>query len=61
MLMKKKLLGAIITADSAEPKSIGDYRAYGLMCRAAEKGPGSIDYSYKWLQSLAAIVIDPVR
>lgn len=61
MLMKKKLLWEIITADSAEPKSIGDYRAYGLMCRAAEKGPGSIDYSYKWLQSLSAIVIDPVR
>lgn len=50
-----------ITADSAEPKSVGDYRSYGLSCRGAEKGPGSVDYSHKWLQSLAAIVIDPVR
>ena len=51
----------IITADSAEQKSVGDYRAYGLLCRAAEKGPHSREYSYKWLQSLRAIIIDPVR
>lgn len=49
-----------ITADSAEPKSVQDYRNYGLLCRGAEKGPGSVDYSMKWLQSLTAIVIDPV-
>lgn len=51
----------LITADSAEEKSISDYRAYGLMCRGAEKGPGSVNYSMKWLQSLAKIVIDPAR
>lgn len=49
-----------ITADSAEPKSVQDYRNYGLYCRGAEKGPGSVDYSHKWLQSLTQIVIDPV-
>lgn len=48
-----------ITADSAEPKSIGDYRAYGLSCRGAAKGPGSVEYSHKWLQSLDCIWIDP--
>jgi len=53
--------GEIIAADSAEPKSIADYRAFGLSCRAVEKGQGSVAYSMKWLQSLAAIVIDPVR
>lgn len=51
----------IITCDSAEQKSVGDYRAYGLLARAAEKGPHSREYSYKWLQSLRAIVIDPLR
>lgn len=51
----------IITCDSAENKSVGDYRAYGLLARAAEKGPGSREYSYKWLQSLAKIVIDNKR
>ena len=50
-----------ITADSAEPKSVGDYKAYGLDCRGAAKGPGSIEYSMKWLQSLIKIVIDPKR
>lgn len=50
-----------ITADSAEPKSIQDYKDYGLFCRGAVKGPGSVDYSHKWLQSLERIVIDPVR
>ena len=50
-----------ITADSAEPKSVQDYKDYGLFCRGAIKGPGSVDYSHKWLQSLTKIVIDPVR
>ncbi len=49
----------MITADSAEPKSVQDYKNYGLLCRGAEKGPGSVDYSMKWLQSLSAIIIDP--
>jgi len=48
----------IIVADSAEPKSIADYRAYGLACRPAEKGPGSVDYSIKWLQGLSKIVVN---
>lgn len=51
----------LITCDSAENKSIGDYRAYGLLARAAEKGPGSVEYSMKWLQSLSAIIIDNRR
>jgi len=51
----------LITADSAEPKSVGDYRSYGLFCRAAEKGAGSVEYSMKWLQSLCGIIIDGKR
>lgn len=50
-----------LIADSAEPKSCGDYRAYGLSCREAEKGPGSVKAGMKWLQSLETIVIDPIR
>ena len=53
--------GDHLTADSAEPKSCDDYRASGLPCRPAVKGPGSLVRSMKWLQSLAAIVIDPAR
>ena len=50
-----------VTADSAEEKSCNDYRSYGIICRGAEKGPGSVNYSMKWLQSLDSIVIDPER
>jgi PBSX family phage terminase large subunit len=62
-LVQKGLLSPedLIIADSAEPKSIGDYRSYGANIRGAEKGPDSVDYSMKWLQSLTEIVIDPVR
>lgn len=48
----------LITCDSAEPKSIGDYRSYGLMARGAQKGPNSVEYSMKWLASLNHIYID---
>lgn len=51
----------LITCDSAEEKSVGDYKSYGLFARPAEKGPGSREYSFKWLQSLREIVIDNVR
>lgn len=51
----------IITADSAEPKSVGDYQKFGLRTFSAQKGPGSVEYSMKWLQSLNKIVIDPIR
>ena len=49
----------LITADSAEPKSVQDYKDFGLFCKGAVKGPGSVDYSMKWLQGLKQIVIDP--
>jgi len=51
----------IVVCDSAEPKSIADLRDYGMTARPAEKGPESVTYSHKWLQSLRMIVIDPVR
>jgi phage terminase large subunit len=50
-----------IICDSAEPKSVADFREYGLNAYGAEKGPDSVNYSMKWLQSLAAIVIDNRR
>lgn len=52
----------IVTCDSAEPKSISDYKSYGgYGARGAKKGPDSLDYSMKWLQSLNHIYIDPNR
>lgn len=51
----------LITADSAEQKSIGDYKSYGSNIRGAVKGPGSVEYSMKWLSSLNKIIIDRRR
>lgn len=51
----------LIIADSAEPKSVMDFKAYGANARGAEKGPESVRYSIKWLQGLTAIVIDNER
>ncbi len=50
-----------LTCDSAEEKSISDYKDYGLFARGAIKGPGSVEYSMKWLASLTEIVIDNTR
>ena len=51
----------LITADSAEPKSIADFKAYGAFIRPADKGPDSVRYGIKWLQGLCHIYIDKRR
>lgn len=51
----------LIVCDSAEPKSINDLRQYGLRVRGAKKGPDSIAYGIRFLQSLEKIVIDGQR
>lgn len=50
----------VIMCDSAENKSVEDYRDMGIPARAVTKGPGSVEYGMKWLQS-RYIVIDPAR
>lgn len=53
----------LILADpgSGGDRNAADFRAYGFRMREAKKGSGSVAYGIKWLQSLAAIVIDPER
>lgn len=46
--------------DSAEPKSVNDFRDAGIPARGAIKGPGSIEYGFKFLQT-KTLVIDPKR
>jgi phage terminase large subunit len=52
---------AMITCDSAEPKSIDDMRSYNLRVKGAKKGPDSVEFGIKFLQDLEEIIIDPVR
>ena len=47
-----------VIADSAEEKSIADFKAYGAFIRGAHKGPESVRYGIKWLQGLNHIYID---
>ncbi len=53
----------LILADpgSGGDRNVADFRSWGFRMREARKGPGSIAYGIRWLQSLAAIVIDPER
>ena len=51
----------LVTADSAEEKSVADFRAYGAFIRCAKKGPDSVRYGIKWLQGIRHIYIDKRR
>lgn len=58
---KKAGKAHLITADSAEPRTIAELCGKGLRIVGAKKGPDSVDYGIKWLQDLTAIVIDRKR
>ena len=60
-MIKPKYKGALIYADSAEPKSIAELRDYGLNIIGAKKGPDSVEYGIKFLQDLNRIYIDRKR
>ena len=51
----------LVIADSAEEKSVADFKAYGAWIRGADKGPDSVRYGIKWLQGLRHIYIDKRR
>ncbi len=62
LVQAENKLNQEITCDSAEPKSIADYREYGLRVRPAKKGPDSVEYGIKWLsEELEEIIIDAER
>lgn len=59
-IKEKGYTDAFITCDSAEQKSVADFRSCGLPAKDAIKGPGSVEYGMKWLQN-RRIVIDQNR
>lgn len=59
--LKKVKTDELVIADSAEEKSIADFKAYGAYIRGAKKGPESVRYGIKWLQGLNHIYIDKRR
>lgn len=60
-IIKENKHNDMVLADSAEPKSINELRQYGLKVRGVKKGPDSIEYGIKFLQSLEEIIIDDMR
>ena len=63
LYVEKKLIKTdeLVIADSAERKSIADFKAYGAYIKGAIKGPDSVRYGIKWLQGLNHIYIDRRR
>src|SRR5690606_4561111 len=50
-----------IVADSAEPRTINEFRNLGVKIVGAKKGPGSVEHGIKFLQDLEEIIIDKKR
>ena len=59
-ILKKGYNDVRLICDSAEPKSVADFRAMRLPAFEAIKGPGSVEYGMKFLQR-RTIVIDGKR
>lgn len=56
-MVKEIVKNEIVTCDSAEPKSVADFRTYGINAMSARKGAGSIESGIKFLQSFKKIYI----
>lgn len=60
----KKLnpLNKRITADSAEPRTINEFKNLGLNIARAKKDPDNVDHGIKFLsEEIEEMIIDPVR
>jgi phage terminase large subunit len=55
-MVKEKAGRDKVICDSAEPKSVSEYKSLGVNAKAAKKGPGSIEYGIKFLQGLEIII-----
>ncbi|RXI46275.1 PBSX family phage terminase large subunit [Clostridium tetani] len=55
-LVKEKAGSSRVICDSAEPKSVAEYKKLRVNAKAAKKGPGSIEYGIKFLQGLEIII-----
>lgn len=53
--------GEAVVCDSAEKKSVAEFRELGVNAYPARKGPGSRDYKAKWFASQLSIVYDRRR
>ncbi|HFD2028455.1 TPA: PBSX family phage terminase large subunit [Clostridium perfringens] len=51
-----------VVADSAEPRTINEFKTLGLNIIGAKKGPDSVEHGIKFLsEEIEEIIIDPIR
>lgn len=58
-LVRRSAAGRHVTCDSADPRMIDELRRRSVNAIGAKKGPDSVEHGMRWLQELAAIIIDP--
>lgn len=62
LIKKLNPLNKKITADSAEPRTINEFKQLGLNIVGARKGPDSVEHGLKFLsEEIEEIIIDPIR
>lgn len=59
--MRQNKDNCLVMGDSAEPRTIAEFKALGLNIKGVKKGPDSVNYGIKFLQDLEEIVIDQER
>lgn len=59
--ISERTQGKVIFADSAEPRTIAEFRSGGLDIYGAKKGADSVEHGIKWLQERTKIIIDKRR
>ncbi len=58
--MVKQIAGtSAVTCDSAEPKSVAEFKTLGVNAKGAKKGPGSVLSGIKFIQSFDEVIIHP--
>lgn len=55
-LVREKAGSSRVICDSAEPKSVAEFKKLRVNAKSAKKGPGSIEYGIKFLQGLEIII-----
>ncbi|NJI81865.1 PBSX family phage terminase large subunit [Clostridioides difficile] len=62
LILKENTGNKSVIADSAEPRTINEFKKLGLKITGARKGPDSVEHGIKFLsEEVEEIIIDPIR
>ncbi len=60
-ILKQNQNNCLVMGDSAEPRTIAEFKNLGLNIKGVKKGPDSVEYGIKFMQDLEEIIIDKER